>query len=100
MAVERFNLAWFYLLAHGGLRVSEATNVRLSDCDIRLQRLRVRSDKGNRDRVIPMTATLTTVLQNYLMVRESAKSDHLLIKTVRKTHLLQQTTCCGIAWLD
>ena len=100
MAVERFNLAWFYLLAHGGLRVSEATNVRLSDCDIRLQRLRVRSDKGNRDRVIPMTATLTTVLQNYLMVRESAKSDHLLIKTVRKPHLLQQTTCCGIAWLD
>lgn len=77
--VDRFNLAWFYLLAHGGLRVSEATNVRLSDCDWRLQRLRVRSGKGNRDRVIPMTAQLTAVLQNYLMVRAPAPTDHLLI---------------------
>ena len=95
-AVDRFNLAWFYLLAHGGLRVSEATNVRLSDCDLRLQRLRVRSGKGNRDRVIPMTTQLTAVLQSYLMVREAAASDHLLIykgKVVNNS-LLQSRLAC------
>ena len=43
---DRFNRAWFYLLAHpvpnelgryGGLRVSEAINLRLGDCDLTSQ---------------------------------------------------------------
>lgn len=74
-----FNRAWFYLLAHGGLRISEALNLRLSDCDFSHRRLRIRAGKGNRDRVIPMTPKLVTVIQEYLAVRESAKTDHLLL---------------------
>ena len=76
---DRFDRACFYLLAHAGLRVSEVLNLRLDDCDLRQRRLRIRAGKGDRDRVVPITDTLATVLQAYLIVREAAPSDHLLI---------------------
>ena len=76
---DRFNRAWFYLFAHAGLRRSEAFNLRLGDCDLNGKRLRVQSGKGNRDRVIPMTPQLVMVLQDYLIIREQAPTDHLLI---------------------
>jgi integrase/recombinase XerC len=76
---DRFNRAWFYLLAHAGLRLSELRNLRLPDCDFSGRRLRIQSGKGDRDRVIPMTDQLVTVLQDYLAVRESASTNHLLI---------------------
>ena len=53
-AQDRFNRAWFYLLAHAGLRLSEALNLRLADCDLSGKRLRVQTGKGDRDRVIPI----------------------------------------------
>jgi len=76
---DRLNQAWFYLLAHAGLRSCELLNLRLSDCDLSGQRLRIRGGKGNHDRVVPMTDTLVTVLHAYLAVRELAPTDHLLI---------------------
>lgn len=76
---DRFNRAWFYLLAHAGLRLSELLNLRLFDCDFSGRRLRIQSGKGNRDRVIPMTDQLVTVLQDYLTVRESTPTNHLLV---------------------
>jgi site-specific recombinase XerD len=75
----QFNRAWFYLLAHAGLRMCELLNLRLGDVDLRAKRLRIRSGKGDRDRVLPMTQQLVTVLQEYLAVREPAATDHLLI---------------------
>jgi integrase/recombinase XerD len=74
-----FNRAWFYLLAHAGLRMCELLNLRLSDVDLRAKRLRIRSGKGDRDRVLPMTQQLATVLQDYLAVREPATTNHVLI---------------------
>ncbi|MCB7129426.1 MAG: tyrosine-type recombinase/integrase [Candidatus Brocadiales bacterium] len=76
---DRFDRAWFYLLAHAGLRASELTNLRLSDCDLHGQRLRVQAGKGDRDRVLPMTPQLVTALDQYGAVRETAPTDHLLI---------------------
>jgi site-specific recombinase XerD len=38
---DRFDLAWFYLLAHAGLRRSEVQNLRLVDLDLNGRRLRV-----------------------------------------------------------
>jgi len=78
-AKDRFNQTWFYLLAHAGLRLSEVQNLRLDDCDLVGKRLRVSNGKGNRDRVIPMTDQLAIVLQAYLLVRETATFNHLLI---------------------
>jgi site-specific recombinase XerD len=53
--------------------------LRLSDVDLRAKRLRIRSGKGDRDRVLPMTPQLAAVLQDYLAVREPSATDHLLI---------------------
>ena len=87
---DRFNRAWFYILAHGGLRLSEVRNLRLDDCDLVGKRLRIRSGKGNRDRVIPMTDQLATVLQAYLLVREPDPYQHFLVyrKASVKGHLI------------
>jgi integrase/recombinase XerD len=87
---DRFNRAWFYILAHAGLRLSEVCNLRLDDCDLVGKRLRVQAGKGNRDRVVPMTDQLATVLQAYLLVREPAASNHLLVfkQASVKTHLI------------
>jgi site-specific recombinase XerD len=74
-----FNRTWFYLLAHTGVRISELLNLRLADCDLNGQRLRIQAGKGNRDRVIPLTDHLVACLQAYLVVREPAATDHLLI---------------------
>jgi site-specific recombinase XerD len=87
---DRFDRACFYLLAHAGLRVSEVLNLRLADCHLAQRRLRIQAGKGDRDRVVPMTDTLAAVLEAYLLVRESATSDHLLIYrgTYVKTSLI------------
>jgi len=76
---DKFDQAWFYLLAHTGLRLSELLNLRVDDCDLVGQRLRVCSGKDNRDRVIPMTRQLATIIQEYLAVREPISSNHLLV---------------------
>lgn len=77
---DRFNRAWFYLLAHAGLRRGELLNLRLADCDLAGRRLRVQAGKGNRDRVLPMSDRLVSALAAYLPVREPAATDHLLIQ--------------------
>lgn len=76
---DRLTLAWFYLLAHAGLRSCELLNLRLPDCDLTGKRLRIRGGKGNQDRVVPMTDPLVTVIRAYLAVREAAPTNHLLI---------------------
>lgn len=76
---DHFQRACFYLLAHAGLRRGELLNLRLADCDLAGRRLRVQAGKGDRDRVLPMTDRLVTVLATYLAVRQPATTDHLLI---------------------
>ncbi|MCP5018952.1 MAG: tyrosine-type recombinase/integrase [Ketobacter sp.] len=87
---DRFDRAWFYLFAHAGLRLSEALNLRLTDCDLGGQRLRIIAGKGDRDRILPMTPQLAIIVQDYLTVREPAQTNHLLIykNAAVKTHLL------------
>jgi site-specific recombinase XerD len=75
---DRLNRAWFYLLAHTGLRVSELLNLRLGDCDLTGKRLRIRGGKGNQDRVVPITDKLVSVISDYVALREAAPTDHLL----------------------
>ena len=76
---DRLDRAWFYLLAHGGLRLCELRDVRLSEVDLGGQRLVIREGKGKRDRVIPLSVTTVTVLRDYLAVRSTAPTDHLLV---------------------
>jgi integrase/recombinase XerC len=76
---DRLDRAWFYVLAYGGLRLSELCDLRLGDVDLGGLRLAVREGKGKRDRIIPLSVTTTTVLHDYLAVRGTAQTNHLLI---------------------
>ena len=74
-----FNRTCFYLLAHTALRRSELTNLRVNDCDFSGKCLRIQAGKGNRDRMVPLSDTLLRLLRAYLLIREPAPTDHLLI---------------------
>jgi site-specific recombinase XerD len=78
-APDIFNRTWFYLLAQTGVRLSELLNLRLGDCDLTSKRLRIVAGKGDRDRVLPLTDYLVALLQAYLVRREPASTDHLLL---------------------
>jgi integrase/recombinase XerD len=71
--------AWFYLLAHQGLRISELCELRRADVDLEGQRLVVRQGKGKRDRFVPLSATTVDVVRDYLAVRGAGPSDPLLL---------------------
>jgi integrase/recombinase XerD len=71
--------AWFYLLAHQGLRISELCELRRADVDLEGQRLVVREGKGKRDRFVPLSATTVDVVRDYLAVRGAGPSDPLLL---------------------
>ena len=75
----RFDLAWFYLLYHGGLRLSEVAYLELGDLDLTGQRLIVRSGKGQKDRSVPLTARCCQALQAYLEVRGPTLTARLLV---------------------
>lgn len=76
---DRLDRAWFYLLSEAGLRLGEVCDLQLGDIDLPAQRLLVRMGKGNRDRSVPLSPKLQTVLRDFLSVRGPAQSNHLLL---------------------
>ena len=69
--------AWFFTLAHTGLRLSELLNLRISDLDLPAGRLTVRGAKNFRDRVAYLTPVLVQALHMHLLCRGSGADDHL-----------------------
>lgn len=64
-AEDRLDLALYYLLGHGGLRISEALELRFADLDLAGRRVRIRDGKGRRDRVVYLTTTAAEGLRRY-----------------------------------
>ena len=60
------DLAWFYLLWHCGLRVSEVSGLMLQDIDLEKGKLFVSNSKERKDRVIYMSQTTIDALRAYL----------------------------------
>lgn len=69
------------LLLHTGLRVSEASYLRVSDIEVseRKGQVTVRDGKGGKHRVIPLNADVRRALNLYLEVRPDAQHDYLLV---------------------
>ena len=76
---EHMDRAWFYLLAHAGLRLGELCDLYMGDVDLAGRRLVIREGKWKRDRVIPLSETTVTALRDYLAVRGAAQTEHVLI---------------------
>ena len=68
-------LPWVYyclfgLLTVSGLRLGEARNLKLQDLDLEAQVLTIRGAKFGKDRLVPLHASTSKVLAEYLIRRE------------------------------
>ena len=66
------------LLLSTGLRRSEAAAITLDQVDLEHRQLRV-CGKGNKERMVPLTAEVVEAIQEYLAWRGPTQSDHLFI---------------------
>jgi site-specific recombinase XerD len=61
-----YNAAWFFVLAHTGLRACELLDLRQEDVDLAQRRLCVRQGKGDRDRVVYLSEIAAQAVHRYL----------------------------------
>jgi site-specific recombinase XerD len=64
------NHAIFATFVFAGLRKNELLNLKLSDVDIENLTILVRRGKGNKDRVVPISYSLSSILKMYLDERK------------------------------
>jgi integrase/recombinase XerD len=60
------NYCLVQLLINSGLRISEATNLKIEDIDLENKELSVRNGKGNKSRIVYINEKLLRVLETYL----------------------------------
>ncbi len=56
------------LLYGSGLRITEAVRLRVQDIDFEYQQITVRSGKGNKDRVTPISSSLEPLMRNHFVL--------------------------------
>jgi len=78
-AESTFHAAWFFTLAHAGLRACELLDLRQTDVDLAGRRIGVRSGKGDRDRVVYLTPVAIQAVQRYLTLYPHPDCTTLLI---------------------
>jgi integrase/recombinase XerD len=69
------SLALYYILAHTGLRICELLDLRVQDLHLSTRRLMVRQGKKQKDRVVFLTDSAVSLLQNYLSTVPHAPGD-------------------------
>ena len=69
------------LLLSTGLRRSEAAAITLDQVDLEHRQLRVRG-KGNKERMVPLTAEVVEAIQQHLASREPTECKHIFISRV------------------
>ncbi len=92
------DLATFYLLWQAGLRVGEVEEVLLEDLDLPGKMLVVRQGKGQKDRVVYLTATVIAALEAYLAVRGPGTDSHAFLyrnKPLTKDIVRSRIKACG-----
>jgi len=71
-------VALYYLLAHAGLRISEALDLQCQELDLTQHRLFIRQGKGLKDRLVYLTPTAVQALSAYLETVPHAPTDLFL----------------------
>lgn len=77
--IARLDLAAFYLLWQGGMRVCELEDLMLDDLYLPQRRIIIRRSKGLKDRTVYLTETAVSAVEAYLDVRGPGISDHLFL---------------------
>ncbi len=81
------DLAWFYLLWHGGLRLSEVRYLTRQDADLEERKLFVRAGKARKDRVVYLSDTAVQALRQHLATQ--AEADRAYVFTRHQRVLLR-----------
>jgi site-specific recombinase XerD len=86
------DLAWFYLLWHCGLRVSEVHQLTVNDLDLASHKLLVRAGKARKDRWVYLSDTAVQALQHHLNTRLDRDAVHVFTRHRRplSTRTLQR----------
>jgi integrase/recombinase XerD len=71
----KLDIALYYVLAHGGVRISEVLDLQVNDLDLAACRVRIRDGKGHRDRVVCLTQTAVAALRAFLATVPHAPED-------------------------
>jgi len=93
---EKLDIALYYVLAHGGVRISEVLDLQVNHLDLAARRVRIRDGKGHRDRVVCLTQTAVDALYAFLATVPHAPEDlvfsshqrplsyHVALKRIRR----------------
>ena len=82
----RLDLAAFYLMWQGGLRLGELEELRLPDLDLPARKLMVRQGKNRRDRAVFLADSAIVALRAYLAMRGSGPTDHVFLYRAEPVH--------------
>jgi site-specific recombinase XerD len=80
-----------------GLRSYELCNLRLADIDFERETVFVKKQKGNRDRIVPLSLHLKRGLQEYINTEHP--EEWLFNSQVTKEGKLQPLTTAGVRWV-
>jgi site-specific recombinase XerD len=69
--------ACFFLLWHCGLRISEVSELQVSDLDLSGKKLFIRASKERKDRMLYMSQTTVAALQEHLRIRKEQDARYL-----------------------
>jgi integrase/recombinase XerC len=78
--IIRLENACLFVLLHSGLRIGECMDLRLQDLSLPDQRLIVRQGKGQRDRLVYLSAITCHAIQSYLLGSARLPSDPLWLR--------------------
>jgi site-specific recombinase XerD len=76
--VDDLDLALYYLLGHGGLRICEALDLQVQDLDLANRRIRIRNGKWGRDRIVFLTKHAAQAISTYLQTVPHSAQDLVL----------------------
>jgi len=62
------------MFLYAGLRKGEVLKLSMADVDLMNHRLSIREAKGNKDRIVPISSTLHTILNRYVSARQKRGS--------------------------
>ena len=77
---DYLDLALYYLLGHGGLRICEALDLQVQDLDLANRRIRIRNAKWGRDRIVFVTKHAAQAISTYLQTVPHTAQDLVLSK--------------------
>ena len=86
--IAAMDRAWFLMMAHTGMRVSEVLDTRLGDLNLEARSITIRGSKLDHDRVVFITPALHAALLRFLNWRHPVPDDdHLFIGCRSKASL-------------